>query len=52
MIFPGIGWLAFMITLYKIADMCCKQKEMFEQDCTMGGEDITLIVQLFTMKQN
>jgi hypothetical protein len=36
MIFPGIGWLAFMITLYKIADMCCKQKEMFEQELYYG----------------
>ena len=36
MIFPGIGWLTFMITLYKIADMCCKQKEMFEPEVYYG----------------
>jgi hypothetical protein len=36
MIFPGIGWLFFMITLYKIADFCCKQKEAFEQDLYYG----------------
>jgi hypothetical protein len=29
MFFPGIGWLGFMITLYKIANFCCNQKEAF-----------------------
>ena len=36
-IFPGIGWISFIITLYKIADLCCYQKEMFETDVYYGS---------------
>lgn len=25
-IFPGIGWLAFTITLWRVADMCCNKE--------------------------
>jgi hypothetical protein len=28
-VFPGIGWLAFVITLWRVAEMCCTKNEEF-----------------------
>lgn len=28
-VFPGIGWMAFIVTLWRVAEMCCSQKEGF-----------------------
>ena len=27
--FPGIGWLAFIVTLWRVADLCCNKRENF-----------------------
>ena len=48
-IFPGIGLLAFIITLWRVADLCCKRKTL-ATDYIMVGVGITRIVQLFSIK--
>lgn len=34
-IFPGLGWISFVLTLWRIADICCKEKnkENFQTYC-------------------
>lgn len=35
-VFPGIGWLAFVITLWRVAEMCCTKNERFGDGLNYG----------------
>jgi len=34
--FPGVGWIAFIITLWRVADFCCGQQEGFGDGLNYG----------------
>jgi hypothetical protein len=36
LIIPGIGWLAFVLTLWRVAEMCCTKNERFGDSLNYG----------------